>query len=132
VPDHWRIRALNCPQPDEGDQAVSSKPQKKLHVIGRAGLAVDNVDVDAATRRGVIVMNTPGGNTISRRTHVFDDDGAGTQHSAGHMSMKAGKWDGKSFEGVELYNKTLASLAWDGSARKSRGARSLWHARAGA
>ena len=44
---------------------------KKLRVVGRAGVGVDNVDVDAATRRGVIVMNTPGGNTISTAEHTF-------------------------------------------------------------
>ena len=51
---------------------------KKLRVVGRAGVGVDNVDVDAATRRGIIVMNTPGGNTISTAEHTFlDDDGVG-------------------------------------------------------
>src|SRR5438094_2994491 len=44
---------------------------EKLKVIGRAGVGVDNVDVDAATKRGVIVMNTPGGNTISTAEHTF-------------------------------------------------------------
>ena len=57
---------------------------KKLRVVGRAGVGVDNVDVDAATRRGIIVMNTPGGNTISTAEHTFcDDDGAGPQYPAG-------------------------------------------------
>src|SRR5471030_1937328 len=81
---------------------------KKLRVVGRAGVGVDNVDVDAATRRGVIVMNTPGGNTISTAEHTFSMMMALARSiPQAHMSMKAGKWDRKSFEGTEVYNKTL-------------------------
>ena len=81
---------------------------KKLRVVGRAGVGVDNVDVDAATRRGIIVMNTPGGNTISTAEHTFSMMMALARNiPQAHGSMKAGKWDRKSFEGVELYNKTL-------------------------
>ncbi len=81
---------------------------KKLRVIGRAGVGVDNVDVDAATRRGIIVMNTPGGNTISTAEHTFSMMmSLARKIPQAHATMKAGKWDRKSFEGVELYNKTL-------------------------
>src|SRR5260221_1895137 len=81
---------------------------KKLRVVGRAGVGVDNVDVDAATRRGIIVMNTPGGNTISTAEHTFSMMMAlARKIPQAHASVKAGKWDRKSFEGVELYNKTL-------------------------
>jgi D-3-phosphoglycerate dehydrogenase len=81
---------------------------KKLRVVGRAGVGVDNVDVDAATRRGIIVMNTPGGNTISTAEHTFSMMMALARNiPQAHMSMKAGKWDRKSFEGTEVYNKTL-------------------------
>jgi D-3-phosphoglycerate dehydrogenase / 2-oxoglutarate reductase len=81
---------------------------KKLRVVGRAGVGVDNVDVDAATRRGIIVMNTPGGNTISTAEHTFSMMMALSRKiPQAHATMKAGKWDRKSFEGVELYNKTL-------------------------
>ena len=84
---------------------------KKLRVIGRAGVGVDNVDVDAATRRGIIVMNTPGGNTISTCEHTFSMMlSLARKIPAAHASMKAGKWDRKSFEGVELYNKTLGII----------------------
>jgi len=82
-----------------------------LRVIGRAGVGVDNVDVDAATRRGVIVMNTPGGNTISTAEHTFSllmSLARKIPHA--HASIRAGKWDRKSFEGTELYDKTLAIL----------------------
>jgi D-3-phosphoglycerate dehydrogenase / 2-oxoglutarate reductase len=81
---------------------------KKLRVVGRAGVGVDNVDVEAATRRGIIVMNTPGGNTISTAEHSFSMMMAlARKIPNAHATMKAGKWDRKSFEGVELYNKTL-------------------------
>ena len=84
---------------------------KKLRVIGRAGVGVDNVDVEAATKRGIIVMNTPGGNTISTAEHAFSLM-VSTARSIpqADATMRAGKWDRKNFEGVELYNKTLAVL----------------------
>ena len=83
----------------------------QLRVVGRAGVGVDNVDVDAATRRGVIVMNTPGGNTISTAEHAFSLLVSVARNiPQADASMKAGKWDRKKFEGVELYNKTLGIL----------------------
>lgn len=83
----------------------------KLRIIGRAGVGVDNVDVEAATRRGIIVMNTPGGNTISTAEHTFSLMLALARHiPQAHASVKAGKWDRKSFQGVELYNKTLGII----------------------
>ena len=84
---------------------------KKLRVIGRAGVGVDNVDVEAATRRGIIVMNTPGGNTISTAEHTFSMMMAlARKIPQAHASMKAGKWDRKSFEGTELRGKTLGII----------------------
>jgi len=84
---------------------------KKLKVVGRAGVGVDNVDVDAATKRGVIVMNTPGGNTISTAEHTFSMLLALARNiPQAHGSLKAGKWNRKPFQGVELYNKTLGIL----------------------
>lgn len=82
-----------------------------LKVIGRAGVGVDNVDVEAATKRGIIVMNTPGGNTISTAEHAFSLMVSISRNiPQADASVKSGKWDRKSFEGVELYNKTLAIL----------------------
>jgi D-3-phosphoglycerate dehydrogenase len=82
-----------------------------LKVIGRAGVGVDNVDVDAATRRGIIVMNTPGGNTISTAEHAFSLlMSIARSIPQAHSSMKSGKWDRKKYEGVELYSKTLGVL----------------------
>lgn len=84
---------------------------EKLRAIGRAGVGVDNVDVDAATRRGVIVMNTPGGNTVSTAEHAFSLLMSLARNiPQAHATMKAGRWDRKKFEGVELYNKTLGIL----------------------
>ena len=83
----------------------------KLRVIGRAGVGVDNVDVETATKRGIIVMNTPGGNTISTAEHAFSLLMSLARNiPQAHGTMKAGKWDRKNFEGIELYNKTLAIL----------------------
>jgi D-3-phosphoglycerate dehydrogenase len=79
-----------------------------LKVVGRAGVGVDNVDVDAATERGVIVMNTPSGNTIATAeltfTHILCGARPVPQAAA---SMRAGQWDRKSFSGIELFKKTL-------------------------
>jgi D-3-phosphoglycerate dehydrogenase len=81
---------------------------KKLKVIGRAGVGVDNVHVDAATERGIVVMNTPGGNTISTAEHTFSLLlSLARWIPQAHASMKAGEFDRKSFQGVELCNKVL-------------------------
>jgi D-3-phosphoglycerate dehydrogenase len=80
----------------------------RLKVVGRAGVGVDNVDVEAATARGVIVMNTPLGNTIATAeltlTHILCGARPVPQAAA---SMRAGQWDRKSFSGLELFRKTL-------------------------
>lgn len=83
----------------------------KLRVVGRAGVGVDNVDVDAATARGIVVMNTPSGNTISTAELTFSMLMALARHiPQAHMSMKAGEWNRKAFSGTELYGKTLGIL----------------------
>ncbi|HTG43714.1 MAG TPA: phosphoglycerate dehydrogenase [Verrucomicrobiae bacterium] len=83
----------------------------KLRVVGRAGVGVDNVDVEAATQRGIVVMNTPSGNTISTAELTFSMMMAlARKIPQAHMSMKAGEWNRKAFSGVELYNKTLGIL----------------------
>ena len=84
---------------------------KKLKAIGRAGVGVDNVDVDAATQRGIVVMNTPGGNTVSTAEHAFSLlVSVARKIPQADASVKSGKWDRKSFQGVELNGKTLAIL----------------------
>lgn len=83
----------------------------KLRVVGRAGVGVDNVDVEAATQRGVVVMNTPGGNTVTTAELTFFMLGALARHIApAHASMVAGKWDRKLFQGTEVSGKTLGIL----------------------
>jgi D-3-phosphoglycerate dehydrogenase len=83
----------------------------KLRVVGRAGVGVDNVEVDAATQRGIVVMNTPGGNTISTAELTFSMlMSLARKIPQAHASMKAGEWNRKAFSGVELYNKTLGIL----------------------
>jgi len=82
-----------------------------LRVVGRAGVGVDNVDVEFATQRGIVVMNTPGGNTISTAELTFSMlMSLARKIPQAHSSMKAGEWNRKAFSGVELYNKTLGIL----------------------
>ena len=84
---------------------------KNLRVIGRAGVGVDNVDLDAATRKGVLVMNTPGGNAISVAEHTMTMLLAMAHPVAqADASMKSGKWDKKKFTGSELRDKTLGLI----------------------
>ncbi len=79
-----------------------------LRVIGRAGVGVDNVDVEAATRKGVLVINAPDGNTISTAEHSCAMLLALARHiPQARASLAEGKWDRKSFTGSELYEKTL-------------------------
>jgi len=79
-----------------------------LRVIGRAGVGVDNVDVEAATERGILVMNTPEGNTVSTAEHTFSLLLALTRNIAqAAASVRAGEWKKGTFGGVELRGKTL-------------------------
>ena len=83
----------------------------KLRVVGRAGVGVDNVDVETATRRGIVVLNAPGGNTISTAEHAFSLLlCVARKIPQADANVRAKRWDKKSFEGVELYNKTLGVI----------------------
>ena len=83
----------------------------KLRVVGRAGVGVDNVDVETATRRGVIVLNAPGGNTVSTAEHAFSLLlSAARKIPQADANVRSKNWDKKNFEGVELYNKTLGII----------------------
>ncbi|MFQ3225728.1 MAG: D-3-phosphoglycerate dehydrogenase [Lentimonas sp.] len=90
-------------------EVVAAAP--KLKVVGRAGVGVDNIDIEAATDGGVIVMNTPSGNTLATAeltfTHILCGARSIVQASA---SMKAGRWDRKLYTGSELSEKTLGVL----------------------
>lgn len=80
----------------------------RLKVIGRAGVGLDNVDIPAATERGIIVMNTPDGNTMSTAEHTVSMILAIARRiPQADAGMKAGQWPKKSITGVELYGKTL-------------------------
>ena len=84
---------------------------KKLKVVGRAGVGVDNIDLDAATQSGVIVMNTPGGNTIATAELTFTHMLCGTRPIVrGATGMREGKWERKDLKGAELRGKTLVVL----------------------
>ncbi|MER3422937.1 MAG: phosphoglycerate dehydrogenase [Nitrospiraceae bacterium] len=84
---------------------------ERLKVVGRAGSGLDNVDTQAATRRGIVVMNTPGGNTVTTAEHTMAMIFAMTRRvPQATASMKAGKWEKERFMGVELYNKTLGVI----------------------
>jgi D-3-phosphoglycerate dehydrogenase len=82
--------------------------QSRLRAIVRAGVGVDNIDVAAATRRGIVVMNTPGGNTVSTAEHTLALMLALARNVApANDSLKAGKWDRNAFTGSQLEGKTL-------------------------
>src|SRR6185503_5483543 len=83
-------------------------PAAKLRIIGRPGVGVDNVDLDAATRRGIVVMNSPGGNIVSTAELTLALLLAVARPvAAADAAMKAERWDRKSFGGVELSGKRL-------------------------
>ncbi len=84
---------------------------KKLRAIGRAGIGVDNVDLPAATARGIAVMNTPSGNNITTAEHAIALLVSLARHiPQATASMKSGKWEKSRFTGMELYNRTLAII----------------------
>ncbi|MCF7669958.1 MAG: phosphoglycerate dehydrogenase [Verrucomicrobia bacterium] len=90
-------------------KVIEAAPE--LRVVGRAGVGVDNVDVETATQRGVVVMNTPSGNTISTAELTFSMLMAlARKIPQAYMSMKNGEWNRKAYQGTELYQKTLGII----------------------
>src|SRR5208337_4256046 len=84
---------------------------ERLRVIGRAGTGVDNVDLDAATQKGVVVMNTPGGNAVSVAEHTLALLLALARRiPQADALMKQGRWEKKKLEGMELRGKTLGLI----------------------
>ena len=120
------VVSLNKPTPDQVKEALKSSDaiivrsatkltpallegQTRLKLIVRAGVGVDNIDLPAATRQGIIVMNTPAGNTTSTAEHTIAMLMALSRFiGPAYASMKEGKWDRKSFTGVQLAGKTIA------------------------
>ncbi len=92
-----------------GDELMAHAP--KLRVIGRAGVGVDNIDAEAATRRGIVVMNTPGANAVAVAELVLSLMVAlARKVMVANSTMHAGKWEKKSLQGTELRGKTLGIL----------------------
>lgn len=84
---------------------------EKLKVVGRAGVGIDNIDVNAASMRGIIVMNTPGANTVATAEHTMALLLAlCRQVPQAHASLMAGEWNRKGFVGLQLYRKTLGII----------------------
>ncbi len=120
--------AMGTPSPDElldlmpnFDAIVVRSPTRitaeaiergtKLRFIGRAGVGVDNIDVDAATKRGIVVINSPRSNTISTAEHTFAMMLAVAREiPRAHATVTSGRWDRDSFKGVELNGKTLGVI----------------------
>src|ERR1700761_563298 len=91
------------------DALMEAAPQ--LRVIGRAGVGVDNIDADAATRRGIVVMNTPGANAVAvAELTIALMLGLARQLPKANGALPQGKWEKKSLSGAELRGKTLAVL----------------------
>ncbi|MBF0557805.1 MAG: phosphoglycerate dehydrogenase [Nitrospirae bacterium] len=85
----------------------------RLKVIGRAGVGVDNVDIDAATEKGIIVINSPEGNTVSAAEHTIAMMMAMTRHiPAADVSIKSGKWERSKLTGQEIFNKVLGVIGF--------------------
>lgn len=81
---------------------------ERLKVIGRAGVGVDNIDLEVATRRGIVVLNAPGGNVISAAEHTFALMLALVRHvTQAAVSLRGGAWERSRFKGIELHGKTL-------------------------
>ena len=86
---------------------------KKLKVVGRAGIGLDNVDIAAATKRGVVVMNTPGGNVVTTAEHAIAMMLSLTRNiPRGTATLKAGLWEKKHLQGRELFNKVLGVIGY--------------------
>src|SRR5262250_1181301 len=84
---------------------------QKLRVIGRAGVGVDNIDLDAATRKGIAVMNTPGANAVAVAEHTLGMMLAMARHLCRADALtRAGQWEKKSLLGSELRGKTLGII----------------------
>ncbi|HEU5462745.1 MAG TPA: phosphoglycerate dehydrogenase [Candidatus Binatia bacterium] len=103
--DGWVIRS-GTKITDELIEAATN-----LKVIGRAGVGYENIDADAATKRGIVVMNTPGGNNVTTGEHTIALMMALARHIPEAVaSLKSGKWERNRFVGVELCNKTIGVI----------------------
>ncbi len=93
------------------DELLDKMPNVKI--VARAGVGVDNIDLDAATKRGVVVVNAPDGNTISTAEHTFAMIMSVMRNiPQANASIKAGEWNRKAFQGFELRGKTLGIVGF--------------------
>lgn len=107
IPEYDGLIIRSGTQVDADVLAAASK----LKVVGRAGIGVDNVDVDAATKHGIIVMNTPGSNSVATAEQTMTLMLAITRHTVpAHNSLAAGEWNRSQFTGTELYGKVLGII----------------------
>jgi hypothetical protein len=89
------------------------QPATRLKVVGRAGIGLDNVDIPAATRRGVVVMNTPTGNVVTTAEHAIAMMLALTRNiPTGTASLRDGSWEKKKLQGREIFNKVLGVIGY--------------------
>lgn len=107
IPDYDALMIRSGTQVTDAVVAAATR----LKIIGRAGVGVDNIDVTAATRKGVVVVNSPEGNTIAAAEHTLALMLSLARHipEANH-SLKDGQWERKQFTGVEVYKKTLGII----------------------
>lgn len=107
IPEYDGLAVRSSTRPDAEIIAAASN----LKVIGRAGIGVDNIDIKAATDRGVVVMNTPFGNAITTAEHAIAMlFSAARQIPSASARTQNGEWPKSDFKGVELYNKTLGLI----------------------
>ncbi|MFC5714176.1 phosphoglycerate dehydrogenase [Thalassorhabdus alkalitolerans] len=107
VYDALLVRSATTVTPELMDQ------MKNLKIIARAGVGVDNIDIDAATKRGIVVVNAPEGNTISTAEHTFAMImSLARKVPQATMSIKNGEWNRKGFQGTELRGKTLGIVGF--------------------
>jgi D-3-phosphoglycerate dehydrogenase len=100
----WRFAA-----PQSDGRVVASRVN--LKVVGRAGIGLDNVDIPAATKRGIVVMNTPGGNVVTTAEHTIAMMMALTRNiPQATASLRQGSWDKKHLQGREVFDKTLGVI----------------------
>ena len=84
---------------------------KNMKIIGRAGVGVDNIDLEAATNKGIIVANSPEGNTTAAAEHTIALMLSMTRYiPEADLSTKSGKWERSKFTGIEVFNKTLGTV----------------------
>ena len=106
--DQYDVLAVRSSTKADKDVIAAAK---RLKVVGRAGIGVDNIDIPAATAAGVVVMNTPFGNSITTAEHAIAMMFAlARQLPAADLSTQAGKWEKNRFMGIELYGKTLGLI----------------------